>query len=45
MKSIVNKKLNRGGGKSSIIDITPHNISSIDLDSSKSFYRGEVISS
>ena len=44
MKSIVNKKLN-GGGKSSIIDITPHNISSIDLDSSKSFYRGEVISS
>ena len=31
-----------GGGKSSLIDINPYNISNIDLEKTKSFYREEV---
>ena len=31
-----------GGGKSRIIDINPYNISNIDLEKTKSFYREEV---
>ena len=33
---------NGGGLKSRIIDINPYNIRNIDLEITKSFYRGEV---
>ena len=42
MIRMVNKMLNRGGVKSSLIDINPYNISNIDLEKTKSFYREEV---
>ena len=32
-----------GGVKSRIIDINPYNISNIDLEKTKSFYREEVM--
>ena len=32
-----------GGLKSRIIDINPYNISNIDLEKTKSFYREEVM--
>ena len=32
-----------GGVKSSLIDINPYNISNIDLEKTKSFYREEVM--
>ena len=42
MINVVNKMLKWGGVKSRIIDINPYNISNIDLEITKSFYRGEV---
>ena len=42
MIRMVNKMLNGGGVKSSLIDINSYNISNLDLDSSKSFYREKV---
>ncbi len=40
---MVNKRLKWGGLKSRIIDINPYNISNIDLEKTKSFYREEVM--
>ena len=31
-----------GGGQSRIIDINPYNISNVDLEKTKSFYREDV---
>ena len=42
MVNMVNKMLKWGGFKSSLIDINPYNISNIDLEKTKSFYREEV---
>ena len=43
MINMVNKMLKWGGVKSRIIDINPYNISNIDLEKTKSFYREEVM--
>ena len=43
MIRMVNKKLKWGGGQSRIIDITPSNISNINLEKTNFFYYEEVM--